>query len=95
MVRVSPEEKQEICEKASASEKGLSAPEFLRRLAANKKIRSTTDRQVINELRRLGGLQKKLFQESNGLYSDQLNEVITQIIRTIEKISSSKRGGVE
>lgn len=91
MVRVSPEEKLDIEEKAAAAENGLSAPEFLRRCAANKKIRSNTDRQVINELRRLGGLQKKIFQEANGLYSEDLNDVITQIIRTIKTISSPNK----
>ena len=63
-VRCLPEESDAIRDKAMDS--GVSVSEFLRCAALGRKTRSTIDSQIINELRRLGGLQKHLFSEAGG-----------------------------
>ena len=64
-LRCLPEEADEIKDKALDS--GVSVSEFLRCAALKRKTRSTIDSQIINELRRLGGLQKHLFTEAGGM----------------------------
>ena len=56
--RCLPEEADLIREKAMDS--GVTVSELLRCAALGRKTRSAIDRQIINELRRLGGLQKHL-----------------------------------
>jgi len=61
MVRVSPEEKAEI--ESNAHNVGLSAPAYLVHCGLSKRIVSKVDKHLVNELRKLGGLQKHLFNE--------------------------------
>ncbi|AAO54621.1 plasmid mobilization protein MobA [Pseudomonas syringae group genomosp. 3] len=88
-LRCLPEEADQIKEKAIDS--GVSISEFLRCAALKRKTRSTIDSQIINELRRLGGLQKHLFTEggghtNGGLVSKEYGEILVNIKRAIQRI---------
>lgn len=88
-LRCLPEEADQIKEKAIDS--GVSISEFLRCAALKRKTRSTIDSQIINELRRLGGLQKHLFTEggghpAGGHLSKEYAEILVQIKGAIQRI---------
>ncbi|ATD81378.1 MobB mobilization protein [Desulfovibrio sp. G11] len=59
--RLTAEEKKFIHDQAEAA--GLPASEYVRALALGYEIRTSTDAAVLNELRRLGGLCKHLYNE--------------------------------
>ena len=84
--RCLPEEAEEIRNKAMDS--GVTVSEFLRCAAVGRKTRSTIDSQVINELRRLGGLQKHLFNEGNGIHSKEFADILAAIKDAIIRIES-------
>lgn len=83
-VRCLPEEANAIRDKALDS--GCSVSEFMRCAALGRKTRSTIDSQIINELRRLGGLQKHLFTEGEGQHSKEYSEVLVAIKSAIISI---------
>ena len=58
---------------------GLSISEYLRRRAYNIRIVAKSDINVLKELRRLGGLIKHLYNETNGIYSEQMAEALEAI----------------
>ena len=84
-VRLTPEEANAIKEKARDA--GVPVSEFLRAAALGRKTRNTIDSQVINELRRLGGLQKHLFNESDGQHSKEFSAVLVEIKNAITRIA--------
>jgi hypothetical protein len=86
MVRATPEEHEKIKEKAS--DLGLSVPAFLRACSLSKKTRSRTDAHVLNELRRLGGLQKLLFNEGGGALSKEYAGILIEIKTAISRIGA-------
>lgn len=43
--------------------------------------------QIINELRRLGGLQKKIHNDTGGAYSGKTAEILMDIKLAIERIA--------
>ncbi|MBR0075089.1 MAG: MobB mobilization protein, partial [Synergistaceae bacterium] len=61
--RVTRDERLEIQEGAEAS--GLSVSEYVRRRALGRRVDSVTDVKMISELRRQGGLLKKIYSESD------------------------------
>jgi hypothetical protein len=85
-VRLTPEEAEAI--KTKAMDSGVPVSEFLRAAAIGRKTRSTLDSQVINELRRLGGLQKHLFTESGGKHSSAYAGVLLEIRNAVARISN-------
>ncbi len=84
-VRVTPEEADALREKARDA--GTSVSGFLRACALGRKTRNTIDSQVINELRRLGGLQKHLFTESGGANSREFAAILVEIKQAVVRIS--------
>ena len=64
---------------------GLSVSELLRRRALEMRVVSVIDSKMLSELRRIGGLIKHLFNETNGLYRQKtftlLNELHAAAIR--------------
>jgi hypothetical protein len=82
--RCTKEEKLEIREQAEAA--GLGDSEYLRRRALGKKVMSKSDAVLINELRRLGGLQKHLFTQDQGK-SREYSQVLIALQKAIEKIA--------
>jgi len=84
-VRLAPEEAEAIREKARDG--GVTVSEFFRAAALGRKTRSTIDAQVINELRRLGGLQKKIHNDTGGSYSKETADILRAIKDAIERLS--------
>jgi len=84
--RVTLEERQEIQEQAEAS--GLSVSEYVRRRALGRRVDSVTDVKMISELRRQGGLLKKIFNDSNGMYNEKIKIVLDNINKFIESLES-------
>ena len=84
-VRLEPGEAEAIREKAKDA--GVTVSEFLRAAALGRKTRSTIDAQVINELRRLGGLQKMIHNDTGGSYSKETADILKAIKNTIQRLS--------
>ena len=81
-VRVTREERQEIQEQAEAS--GLSVSEYVRRRTLGRRVDSVMDVRMLSELRRQGGLLKKIFSESNGMYSEKTAVALENMDKFIE-----------
>ncbi|PUW01543.1 plasmid mobilization protein MobA [Cronobacter sakazakii] len=69
---------------------GLTTSEYIRRCALNRRIMVRTDIRMMNELLRLGGLQKHLFNQMQDHMttelSRQFSEVLTSITHTINAL---------
>lgn len=87
MVRVSPEEKAEV--ESLAHDVGLSAPAYLLHCGLGKRVVSKVDKHLVNELRKLGGLQKHLFNEGKGLHSKEYAAILVTIQEAITRIAAS------
>jgi len=85
MVRVTPEDYDEL--RSRALDTGTTVPEYLRACGMGRTTRSAVDSQLINELRRLGGLQKHLFKEGEGQLSKEYSEVLVAIQSAIARIA--------
>ena len=81
-IRVTKEEREEIQEYAEAS--GLSVSEYVRRRTLGRRVDSVTDVRMLSELRRQGGLLKKIFNESKGMYSEKVAVALENINKFIE-----------
>lgn len=83
--RCTDEEFEAINRKAQVA--GISTSELLRRSALNRKIMVRTDLKLMNELLRLGGLQKHLYNEMRDKMtteiSHQFSDVLVEIKRAI------------
>lgn len=53
-----------------------------------RQTRSKVEGQIVNELRRLGGLQKHLFKEGEGRNADEYARILNEIYRYISKLGS-------
>ncbi|ECC9721770.1 ribbon-helix-helix protein, CopG family [Salmonella enterica] len=82
-IRCLPEEKEAIQEKARIA--GLSVGEFLRRCALERKISVRTDVRLMNELLRLGGLQKHLYNEMRLQMTPELSRQFADVLVEIRK----------
>ena len=86
-VRFRPEEMRELLNQAELS--GLNVSELVRQRALGRRVAAATDLKMLSELRRIGGLVKHLFNETNGLYhkktSALLNELHAAAIRVGRK----------
>ncbi|ECC1750274.1 TPA: plasmid mobilization protein MobA [Salmonella enterica subsp. enterica serovar Strathcona] len=82
-IRCLPEEKEAIQEKARTA--GLSVGEFLRRCALERKISVRTDVRLMNELLRLGGLQKHLYNEMRLQMTPELSRQFADVLVEIRK----------
>lgn len=87
-VRFSPEEYAAVQEKAADT--GLSLAAFIRRCALGRQTRSKIEGQIINELRKLGGLQKHLFTESGGTNSAEYAAILREITAAIQRIGGGE-----
>ena len=83
-VRCFEEEEKQVREKAHDS--GMSIGQFMLSAALKRQTRSKIDSHVVNELRRLGGLQKHLFIEGNGAFSKEYANVLIEITEAIKRI---------
>ena len=82
-VRFCSDEMKELTNQAEIS--ALSVSELVRRRVLGKRVAAATDLKMLSELRRIGGLIKHIFNESNGLHQKKtfaiLNELHAAIIR--------------
>jgi hypothetical protein len=90
-VRFKPEEMNELSGQADIC--GLSVSELVRRRSLHRRVAPASDLKTISELRRMGGLLKLSFKETNGVYVDTtaaiLGELREAIIRIGRKEDSS------
>lgn len=91
-LRFTPDESEVIAKQAEAV--GLTPSAFIRNAALNKKITPKTDVDFLNELLRLGRLQKHLFVEGKRTGDKDYSTVlvaITELSRTLrEKLLSNE-----
>ena len=81
--RLTADERQFIHEQAAKA--CVTVSEFVRRRAMGKRLVSRFDDTVLNELRKLGGLQKHLASE-HPQQKDELNRVLNEIIATLKRL---------
>jgi len=83
-IRFTPDEKEQA--KSYAKEGGLNLSEYIRRRAIGLPVRSKSDTQMINELRKIGGLVKHIHNQTAGAYSKETSDVLVQITEAIKRI---------
>ena len=89
-IRVSPAEKNDIRSIAVAA--GLSVAELVRRRVLGRPVVARTDATTIRELRRLGGLLKKVHVESGGAYRAATADALAELTRAIEVLAAGSAG---
>jgi len=87
VLRCTPEEKASA--KTRAAEAGLSLSSFLLARALGRPVHSTADQQMINDLRKIGGLMKHIHNETKGAYSRQTAEALHEITGAIKRIGDT------
>lgn len=70
--------------KKKAEEAGITTSELLRRSALNRKIMTRTDLKLMNELLRLGGLQKHLFNQLQANMTTELSRQFSDVLVEIK-----------
>jgi hypothetical protein len=78
----------ELAVRQKAVDCNLSIGQFLLKAALGRPTRSKVDQHILNELRRLGGLQKHLFNESGGQMSREFSAVLIEVQKAIARISA-------
>jgi len=87
-VRMLPDERKRIEDLADLA--GLNTSEYIRRCALGKRIRSRINLTAMNELRRLGGLQKLcLMSIHDPANRQELNRVLNLILVTIKHLQNN------
>lgn len=84
-IRWFPEEKEQVCESARAA--GLSAGEFVRRCTLGRRIVAKGDTRQMNEILKLGGLQKHLYSEmqKQGMMTAELSKQFADTLAALQK----------
>ncbi|WP_048782428.1 plasmid mobilization protein MobA [Pantoea vagans] len=86
--RCSEDEYEAISNKAIVA--GLTTSEYLRRTALNRRIQVRTDIRMMNEIKRLGGLQKHLYtqmqEDMTTELSRQFSDVLVEIARALNAL---------
>jgi hypothetical protein len=76
-VRFHSGELEELSNQAEVA--GLCVSELVRRRALEKRISAVTDLKMLSELRRIGGLVKHFFNETNGLYRQKTSALLDEL----------------
>jgi hypothetical protein len=79
-------EEEEALVRQKAQDSGMSIGRFMLAAALKRQTRSRIDAHIINELRRLGGLQKHLFSQGDGALSREYANVLMEIADAIKRI---------
>ncbi|EKS7814720.1 mobilization protein (plasmid) [Edwardsiella piscicida] len=84
-IRWFPEEKEQVV--ASAKAAGISSGEFLRRAALSRRIVAKGDTKQMNEILKLGGLQKHLYSEmqKQGMMTTELSKQFADTLAALQK----------
>jgi len=85
-VRVTAGDYAAIAERAQAC--GLGVAEFVRRCCLGRQTPARADLQVVNELRRLGGLQKHLFSQGDR-HDERYADLLLEIQAAIQRIGAA------
>lgn len=85
-IRFKPDEK--AAAEALAQEAGLTLSEYIRKRALGLRVHSKADAQMINELRRLGGLLKHIHNETDGANSVKTAAVLVALVDAIKRIGA-------
>jgi hypothetical protein len=90
-VRITEEEKAAIRDQANRA--SLTMSEYMRRTALGKRILSTMDQKAAGELARLGGLQKHLLTQINGLPNEEdlragLNSTLLAVHNAVRELKT-------
>jgi hypothetical protein len=67
---------------------GVTMTTLLKNSVANKKMVVKTDILMLNELRRVAGLAKKIFNESGGTHASETSKILLEVAQTIKKIGA-------
>ena len=89
-VRVAPVEKEQL--RRIAADAGIAVAELVRARALDRPVVSRTDATTIRELRRLGGLLKKVHVDSGGAYSKETGSALAALRAAIDRLAG---GGEE
>lgn len=81
--RCTDEEFEAINNKAIAA--GLTTSEYIRRTALSRRITVRTDIRMMNELLRLGGLQKHLYLQMQENMTTELSRQFSEVLTSITK----------
>ena len=87
-VRVSPDEKKQL--RAIARDAGMRVAEIVRLRALGQPVVPRTDATTIRELRRLGGLLKKVHVDSGGAYSMDTANALAALARAITTLANGR-----
>ena len=87
-VRVAPSEKHQL--RGIARGGGLSVSDLVRLRALGRPVLSRTDATTIRELRRLGGLLKKVHVDSGGAYSAATANAVAALTRAIDRLADGQ-----
>ena len=89
-VRVAPEEKEHLRRIAAGA--GISVAQLIRARAFDRPVVSRTDATTIRELRRLGGLLKKIHLDRGGAYSRETAAALTELRAAILRLAGGDEG---
>ena len=90
-VRVAPSEKDQLRNIARFA--GLGISDLVRLRALGRPVVSRTDATTIRELRRLGGLLKKVHVDSGGAYSQQTAAALRALQAAIARLAGHESDG--
>ncbi len=79
-------EEDENVVREKAADCGMSVGQFVLSAALGRRTRSQVDAHILNELRRLGGLQKHLFNEGKGMLSKEYASILVELRQAISRI---------
>lgn len=69
-----------------AADCSISVGQFMLAAALGRRTRSKIEQHILNELRRLGGLQKHLFNQGGGVLSKEYADILVEIRKAIARI---------
>ena len=84
-IRVAPDEKQHL--RALAVRAGMPVAEMVRLRALGRPLVPRTDETMIRELRRLGGLLKKVHLDSRGAYSEATAAALAELRAAVQALA--------
>ena len=87
-VRVAPVEKEQL--RRIAADAGLAVAELVRARALARPVVSRVDATAIRELRRLGGLLKKVHVDSGGAYSKETASALAALRAAIDRLAGRR-----
>lgn len=87
-IRLAPGEKQQL--RGIARDGGLSVSDLVRLRALGRTVVCRTDATTIRELRRLGGLLKKVHVDSAGAYSAATANALAALTRAIDRLANGQ-----